>query len=186
MPLPLLFGLLGLGGFLAPAGAAKTIAGALSAGKTIYDQLNLSDPTLTQRALALVPFGAGPQLKRGVGSLFQTGGGGPGGGGPGGGGPGGGGPGGEGPGGGGSGFLGKPFFDPGLGSPAQSLQTTVPPSIQAVTTENLFSPGELSQFDSPSAPQDFGTDFGFNQGGLVSLLPRSTSLWHPRPVWHPR
>ena len=86
-------------------------------------------------------------------------------------------------------ILGRPGFDPGLGSPGQNIQfggTGAQAGVQPVTTENLFSPGELSQFDSPSAPQDFGTDFGFNQGGLVSLLPRRATPVRSPPISYRR
>ena len=180
MPFPLLFGLLGLGSLLAPAGMAKTAAGAISLGKNIYDQINLSDPTLKERVLTAIPFEAGPKIEKGLGSLFRTGGAGAGGGG-----------GDDGGGGAIKGdvdFFGRPFFDPGFGSPAQNIQfggtgsgtrTGVPEAglesgagVSAVTTENLFSPGELN--------------FGFNQGGLVSLLPRRATPVRSPPISYRR
>ena len=166
---------------LAPLAKALGIAGLFSTGTVakaaqavgIADRIrsNLAmDPniSLKARALANLPFG--------VGSLFTK--------------------------------DGK-FFDPGLGSPPPAPPGEItppssrppvtvenlppppgtiarPPPIQAVTRENLFSPGELSQFDSPSAPQDFGTDFGFNQGGLVSLLPRRATPVRSPPISYRR
>jgi hypothetical protein len=75
-------------------------------------------------------------------------------------------------------ILGRPFFDPGFGSPAQNLQfggTGAQAGVQPVTTQPLAPPPALPGIPSEadfSAGFDFGTDFGFNQGGLVSLLPR--------------
>ena len=166
---PILGGLLGLTSAVAPAAAIRTGAGALATAKSVYDQVNLgSNATFGDRLRAALPFG--------IGSLFQK------------------------P---------TPFFDPGLGSPPPAPPGEItppssrppvtvenlppppgtiarPPPIQAVTRENLFSPGELSQFDSPSAPQDFGTDFGFNQGGLVSLLPRRATPVRSPPISYRR
>ena len=177
MAFPLLFGLLGLGSLLAPAGMAKTAAGAISLGKNIYDQINLSDPTLKERALAAVPFEAGRQVEKGLGSLFgiDKGGGG-----------GGGGDGDDGDDGSrrGTDFFGRPFFDPGLGSPAQNIQVTDPTGgrVQPVTTENLSVPDDFG-FSDAELSQNI--DF-FNQGGLVSLLPRRATPAHSPPISYRR
>ena len=178
MAFPLLFGLLGLGSLLAPAGMAKTAAGAISLGKNIYDQINLSDPTLKERALAAVPFEAGRQVEKGLGSLFgiDKGGGG-----------GGGGDGDDGDDGSrrGTDFFGRPFFDPGLGSPAQNIQfggTGAQAGVQPVTTENLSAPDDFG-FSDAELSQNI--DF-FNQGGLVSLLPRRATPAHSPPISYRR
>jgi hypothetical protein len=189
-----LFGLLGLGS-LFTEGALSTGMAAASTAKSVYDQINLSDPTLKERALALVPFGAGPKIEKGLGSLFRTGGAG-----------GDGGDGGTGATQGDVDFFGRPFVDPGLGSPAQNIQfggTGAQAGVGAVTTENLSAPppapGGVSEaefdpsggfFGSLSSSSDFDPSGGglgfFNQGGLVSLLPRRATPAHSPPVWRPR
>tara|TARA_R100001594_G_scaffold100148_1_gene134657 strand:+ start:6764 stop:7276 length:513 start_codon:yes stop_codon:yes gene_type:complete len=67
--------------------------------------------------------------------------------------------------------------------------TPAPPGIglgprPTVTTENLaapvFSSADLSQFNSPTETFDFGAPF--NQGGLVSLLPRQASFLQTLPI----
>ena len=155
---PILGGLLGLTSAVAPAAAIRTGAGALATAKSVYDQVNLgSNATFGDRLRAALPFG--------IGSLFQK------------------------P---------TPFFDPGLGSPPPAPPGEItppssrppvtvenlppppgtiarPPPIQDVTRENLPPPESLPGIPSEadfSAGFDFGTGFGFNQGGLVSLLPR--------------
>ena len=57
MAFPLLFGLMGLGS-LFTKGALSTGLAAASTAKSVYDQINLSDPTLKESALAAVPCGA--------------------------------------------------------------------------------------------------------------------------------
>ena len=169
-----LFGLLGLGS-LFTEGALSTGMAAASTAKSVYDQINLSDPTLKERALALVPFGAGPKIEKGLGSLFRTGGAG-----------GDGGDGGTGATQGDVDFFGRPFFDPGLGSPAQNIQTDPTGGrVGAVTTETLAAPFGFDPALTTGGPEGQGFGF-FNQGGIVSLLPRRATPVHSPPVWRPR
>ena len=170
MPFPL-FGLLGLTSLFTkgPLGYALSAASALKSG---IDQLNYDPKDLSLGEETLERINLLNPVK-GVGSLFTKPGtaeGGEGGGG-------GGGGGGNGSGG-GTDTSGRPFFDPGLGSPAQNIQfggTGAQAGVQPVTTQPLAPPPALPGIPSEadfSAGFDFGTDFGFNQGGLVSLLPR--------------
>ena len=175
MAFPLLFGLMGLGS-LFTKGALSTGLAAASTAKSVYDQINLSDPTLKERFIAGVPFGAGRQVEKGLGSLLnirEEGGGGGGGGG------------GDDGSRGGTDVSGRPFFDPGLGSPAQNIQfggTGAQAGVQPVTTENLSAPDDFG-FSDAELSQNI--DF-FNQGGLVSLVPRPATPAHSPPISYRR
>ena len=186
---------------LAPLAKALGIAGLFSTGTVakaaqgigIADRIRRNfamDPniSLKARALANLPFG--------IGSLFQKPGTAEGGGGGGGGG-----------GDGGTDASGRPFFDPGLGSPAQNLQSggtgaqagvqpvttqpLAPPTdptggrVQAVTVENLPAPEPFDFGLDPALTDDGGFGF-FNQGGLVSLLPRRATPVRSPPISYRR
>ena len=182
MPFPL-FSLFGLGS-LFTKGALSTGLAAASTAKSVWDQINLSDPTLKERVLTAIPFEAGPKIEKGLGSLFRTGGAGAGAGGG-----GGGGGGDDGRGGAIKGdvdFFGRPFVDPGLGSPGQNIQTDPTGGrVGAVTTETLAAPFGFDPALTTGGPEGQGFGF-FNQGGIVSLLPRRATPVHSPPVWHPR
>ena len=176
---------LGLGtgvGSLFTKGAASTALSAVGGLQAAITQANLEvPPNLTPYEEALYRAKAGlPPIIRG---LIPTGGGA----GAGGGGGGGGGDGQE--------IKGTSLFSPSpeggesLFSRIQRLGTGSPAGITGFPSDapGGFTGAELSQFESPAAaPQDFGTDFGFNQGGIVSLLPRRATPVHSPPVWHPR
>ena len=86
---------------------------------------------------------------------------------------------------GGTDVSGRPFFDPGLGSPAQNIQfggTGAQAGVQPVTTENLSVPDDFGFSD---AERSQNIDF-FNQGGLVSLLPRRATPAHSPPISYRR
>jgi hypothetical protein len=95
----------------------------------------------------------------------------------------------------------------GGGTPFDPIPPGTPPpqetTKQAVTTESLTAPppapGGISEaefdpsggfFGSLSSSSDFDPSGGglgfFNQGGLVSLLPRRATPAHSPPVWRPR
>ena len=180
---------LGLGtgiGSLFTKGAASTALSAVGGLKTAYDQATLDvPPNLTPYEQVLYRAKAGlPPLIRG---LIPSGGGG-------GGGAGGGGDGSGGPGSGGIGVQSLFSPDPESG---KSLFELIKEQGRGVIPAEFFG-GEtgptLSQFNSPSAPEDFGfsdaelsqnTDF-FNQGGLVSLLPRRATPVRSPPISYRR
>jgi len=103
---------------------------------------------------------------------------------------------------GGTDASGRPFFDPGFGSPAQNIQTnptggrvepvTTQPltdptggRVQAVTVENLPAPEPFDFGFDPALTADGGFGF-FNQGGLVSLLPRRATPVRSPPISYRR
>jgi len=173
--------LLGLGS-LVTSGTLSNIFTAGSALKSVADQLNYDpkDLSLGEEILGRAKLASG---LKGVGSLFTK----PG--------PfdqGAGGAGGDG-GAGGTGakpgdvdFFGRPFVDPGLGSPGQNIQTDPTGGrVGAVTTETLAAPFGFDPALTTGGPEGQGFGF-FNQGGLVSLLPRRATPAHSPPVWRPR
>ena len=170
---PILGGLLGLTSVAAPTEVARRLATAYGIGDKIAGQFSLS-PTASGWDRAKAAFGVGSLFQKTpedpVNRLFDP-----------------------------VNFPARQFPPEPSGGLPRKPHVTVenlppppgtiarPPPIQAVTTENLFSPGELSQFDSPAAaPQDFGTDFGFNQGGIVSLLPRRATPVRSPPISYRR
>ena len=189
---------LGLGtgvGSLFTKGAASTALSAVGGLQAAITQANLEvPPNLTPYEEALYRAKAGlPPIIRG---LIPTGGG-AGAGGGGGGGDGGGAGAGGGGGGGGDGqeIKGTSLFSPSpeggesLFSRIQRLGTGSPAGITGFPSDapGGFTGAELSQFESPAAaPQDFGTDFGFNQGGIVSLLPRRATPVRSPPISYRR
>ena len=148
-------------GSLFTKGALSTGLAAASTAKSVYDQINLSDPTLKERFIAGVPFGAGRQVEKGLGSLLNIS---------------------KEGGGGGDGTprpkdpLNPENFPTGGGIP----DTPAPPGTglgtpPPVTVEDLPAPTEFEFGFDPAlttgGPEGQGFGF-FNQGGLVSMLPR--------------
>ena len=176
--------LLGLGS-LVTSGTLSNIFTAGSALKSVADQLNYDpkDLSLGEEILGRAKLASG---LKGVGSLFTK-------------------PGPFDP-----GIAGGDFPPPppgGGGTPFDPIPPGTPPpqetTKQAVTTESLTAPppapGGISEaefdpsggfFGSLSSSSDFDPSGGglgfFNQGGLVSLLPRRATPAHSPPVWRPR